>query len=210
VARRQVAAWTAAVVLWVGLGFSLGWYYTFTYYGRAGWPMPVPEGWAAILLYYFSVLNIATEGQAVHWMIAFPAAGSLWTACLQATAPRLGLERPPWRRAALMLAVATVPLALPGPAMAWLAGQTEAGFAWDRMLAVALRRGNIRYGPWLTPVYFGLGCLCLALQWGFCRRLYGGSGRRGWGHYPLAAIVLVVAACVIGAALGLPLRLLLE
>lgn len=207
---RAVSAWAVAILVWLALGFSLGWYYTFTYYGRAGWPMPLPECWAALLLYYFSVLNIETEGQAVHWMLAFPTAGLLWAACLQLTAPWLGLWRPSGYKLAGALVFAALPLAIPGPAMAWLAGQTDAGFDWGRMTAVALRRGNVRPEPWLTPLYVGLGFLCLAMQWGLCRRLYGGTGRPGWSHYPLTAVVLALAACVIGAAVGFPLRLVLE
>jgi hypothetical protein len=46
---KSIAYWFAAVSLWLGLAFSLGWYYTFTYYGRSGWLMPLPEACGGLL-----------------------------------------------------------------------------------------------------------------------------------------------------------------
>ena len=207
---RLVLRWAVAILLWLALGFSLGWYYTFTYYGRAGWPMPTPESCAAIVLYYFSVLNVATEIQAVHWMIAFPIAGILWVAALDRVARWLALERPAFERALLTLALATVPLLLPAPWLAYRAGLTDGGFVFRRMLDVALRHGFVTPPSWLNPICFALGLVALGLQAHAYHRLYAGAGRKAWIHVPAAVIALTVAACVLGAVVALPLRFWLE
>lgn len=208
--KSSVLQWSAALLIWLAVAFSLGWYYTFTYYGRAGWPMPFPEAWASILLYYFSVINAETEIQAVHWMLVFPCAGCLWPHLLRATAARLPMARPDVSRLALALALAALPVALPGPLMAILAGQTGDGMAWERMIAVALRRGFVTPGWWLTPLYFGLGALTFALQIRVYRRSFPLSARTAWKHYPAAAIVLAVVSTVLAALASYPLRALFE
>lgn len=72
-----------AVMCWLALSVSLGWYYTVTYFGAIGWPMPSVETIGALVLYYFSVINAATEIQAVHWLAVFPISGFLWAALLK-------------------------------------------------------------------------------------------------------------------------------
>lgn len=64
-----------ALLCWLALAVSLGWYYTVTYFGAVGWPMPSVETLGVLFLYYFSVLNVATEIQAVHWLLVFPLRG---------------------------------------------------------------------------------------------------------------------------------------
>ena len=199
-----------AVALWLAVGFSLGWYYTFTYYGVQGWPMPSIEPCAALILYYFSVLNVDTELQAIHWMLVFPAAGALWVAALSWVARRLGMAPPAFGRTYLRFAWAALPLALPGPIMAYLAGQMDGRFVWQRMINVALRRGNVSPWPWLTPLYVGLGLLALSLSLYVYRVSFRTPAGKAWVHYPVSAILLTLLSCLTGAAIGLPLRLLLE
>ncbi|MBX7259816.1 MAG: hypothetical protein K1Y02_25905, partial [Candidatus Hydrogenedentes bacterium] len=203
---RRAVLWAATLFIWLAVAFSLGWYYTFTYYGRAGWPMPFPEAWASILLYYFSVINAETEVQAVHWMLVFPCAGWLWPYLLRATAARLPTARPDLARLAFALALAAIPVALPGPIMAVLAGHTAEGFAWDRMIAVALRRGFVTPEWWLTPLYVGLGILTFALQIRAYRWYFPLPARTAWMHYPAAAISLAVVSTVFAALASYPLR----
>lgn len=208
--RRDGAELAAAGAIWLGVAFSLGWYYTFTYYGHAGWPMPMIEPCAALVLYYFSVLNVDTEIQAVHWMLVFPAAGFLWAWALRFTAPRFGAERPPYARLALLLALGAVPMALPGPWMMWVAGQTDAGFDVNRMIAVALRRGHVLPWPGLSPMYFALGLLGLAIEVAAYARLFGRPLARAIAHYAASAVLLTVSACVLAAVAAWPLRWALE
>lgn len=198
------------VAVWLGVGFSMGWYYTFTYYGRAGWPMPVPEVCASLILYYFSVLNVDTEIQAVHWMLVFPAAAGLWVASLRVLAGKMGAKLPPFAGTYLMFSLAALPMALPGPWTAWIAAATPDGPTWARMMAVALRRGSVSSWQWLSPMYFGLGLASFGLQVLAYRRLFPGRAARPWVHYPLSGILLVLASAVTGAVAALPLRALLE
>lgn len=199
-----------ATLIWLAVAISLGWYYTFTYYGRAGWPIPMPEPCAALVLYYFSVLNVDTEIQAVHWLIVFPLAGLLWSLSLGVTARRLGLKPPDWTITFRNLSLAAIPLALPGPWMAWIAGVRDDQFTWHRMVAVALRRGNVEPWYWLSPMYLALGIAGFAIQIVLYRTLFAGTAQQRWIHYPVAAIVLVVLSSALAALAALPVRLWLE
>ncbi|MCC6491170.1 MAG: hypothetical protein IT364_27020 [Candidatus Hydrogenedentes bacterium] len=208
--RRDTLYLTAGITIWLGVGFSLGWYYTFTYYGRAGWPMPLPETCAALVLYYFSVLNVDTEWQALHWMLVFPAAAALWVECLRRCARWMGYAQPPFRTVFLLFGLATLPLALPGPWMAWIAGIQDGAFHVDRMLAVALRRGFVTPWSWLSPMYAGLGTLGLFLQLTAYKRNFRMPGAKAWMHYPLSMLALVATSAVSAAIAALPLRLWFE
>ncbi len=208
--RHPAIDWILGVALYLALGFSLGWYYTFTYYGRTGIPMPHPESCAAIVLYYFSVLNVDTEVQAVHWMVVFPITGLLWASALNRLAPRFGMSTPSLVNIYLLTAIACIPLAAPGPALALLAGWQDDGFTFDRMIKVALRRGNRLPDPWLTPLYLVLGVAALGLQWRLLRACFGQTFGSAIRHYLVSAIALFLAAAVLGAAISIPLRLALE
>ncbi|MDZ4861279.1 MAG: hypothetical protein SGI88_20090 [Candidatus Hydrogenedentes bacterium] len=200
-----------AILIWLGVGLSLGWYYTFTYYGRTGVPMPTIEPCAALVLYYFSVINVRTEIQAVHWMIVYPAAGLLWAWALQITARYMKLETPKFSVALFALACAAIPLAIPAPWMTWVAGHVqEKDFEMSRMLLVALRREE--QAPWtaLTPMYVALGFVALGCQLYVYRRLYKLSLNVAVKHYLISAVVLSGIAAVIGATAALPMRYLLE
>ncbi len=201
----------AALTVWLAVGLSLGWYYTFTYFGRTGVPMPTLEPCAALVLYYFSVLNVRTEIQAVHWMVVFPIAGALWAFALQVVAKYMRVAAPAFSTAFFVLACASLPLALPAPFMTWIAGYgSDSGFDFTRMYMVALRRDNQSPWPTLTPTYLVLGFVTLALQLYVYRRLYPAPLKRAVVHYLLSAVVLSAAAAVIGATAAIPLRLLLE
>ena len=200
-----------ATLIWTGVGLSLGWYYTFTYYGRTGVPMPTIEPCAALILYYFSVLNVRTEIQAIHWMIVFPAAGALWAAALRVTARYLRIEAPPFHVVFFALSCAALPLVLPAPWMTWIAGYEESdGFRLSRMLLVALRRDGQAPWPSLTPLYLALGIAALAIQLWLYSRLFRLPLRRALVHYLISAVVLSATAAIVGATAAIPMRLLLE
>jgi len=207
---KAAPAYALAAAIWLLLAFSLGWYYTFTYYGRAGWPMPMVEPCTALVLYYFSVLNIATEGQAIHWMLVFPAAGFLWCASLQAAARRHEASRLPFHALCAVVAIGSLPMALPGPWMAWIAAQTADGPSYERMIAVALRRGFVNPWPGLSPAYAALALMGLAWQLAAYRFLFTFRGLAAVRHLATSALVCVAAACIAGGILGWPMRWLLE
>ncbi|MBI4557783.1 MAG: hypothetical protein HY706_09375 [Candidatus Hydrogenedentes bacterium] len=200
----------AAIALYLALAFSLGWYYTFTYYGRTGWPMPTPDTCASLILYYFSVLNVATAGQAVHWLLTFPIAGLLWATSLWVSAAWFQQRKPEWSVLSFQFALTTVPMSIPGPVMAWIAGRTDVGFVWQHALAVALRHAWIEPAGWLTPLYFGLGLVALALQIFVYIRLFAKPSRSACLHFLVSAILLTLAICCVGALAAVPLRFCLE
>jgi hypothetical protein len=210
-ARR--ALWSdlgKAFVLWLGVGLSLGWYYAFTYYGRSGWPMPAPEPCAALILYYYSVLNVSTVIQAVHWLVVFPVAGLLWVSTLTITAPYFGGKRTEYAWTVLRFSVTSVPLILPAPVMAYLAGRTVYGFSWQHMLDVALRRAGATPGSWVTPLYVGLAIAALIWQIFVHAKIFDLYGKKAMQHYVVSAIFLVIFSCGAATLASWPLRWALE
>lgn len=199
-----------ATLIWLAIGLSLGWYYTFTYCGKVGWPMPLIEPCAGLLLYYFSVINASTEIQAVHWMATFPVAGALWPLALLLTAWWMKLAPPGFARLFWRLSLGLVPMALAGPWMAWVAGAHDGAFSWHTMVQVALRRDFVE--PWasLSPLYLALGLAGLAIQIWQYRRCFPLPAKQAWQHYLLSAIVLVLMAGLLGELAGHPLRAWLE
>jgi hypothetical protein len=198
------------VLLWLAAGFSLGWYYTFTYYGRQGWPMPLLETSGALIAYYFSVLNVDTRWQAIHWMAIFPITAIIWVAVLRWSARLVDAAKPSWRRLLMATAAAALPLALPGPWLAWLAGTKYGAFEWETMIKIALRRDGYSPWNWLSPMYFSLGLAGLALELTIFTRGRGATARQLAIHYLVSAIIYTVACCAAAAVLAWPLRNWLE
>jgi hypothetical protein len=210
--RLRQAGWLSiAMLCWLLLSVSIGWYYTVTYFGRVGWPMPSVETVGALLLYYFSVLNVDTEIQAIHWVLVFPIAGFLWSLLLCEVARRSGQATNPERaRLAAMIALASLPLSLPLPYMMFVAGETVEGWQLQRMLDVALRRGNVSPWPMLSPVYFTLGVAAIALHAAMLRHSFQYGWLRLLRHTGLTAVVFLLAVALSGTAASYPLRWWLE
>jgi hypothetical protein len=199
-----------AVVLWLFLGVGLGWYYTITYYGRTGLPMPSPEACASLVLYYFSVMNVETWIQAIHWLAVFPLAGILWVSSLTVTAPFFGGRRVEYGWTLTRFAVTTLPLAAPTPLLAYWAGQTGHGFSFGRMIAVALRQAGCPSWSWLSPVFIALGGAALAWQIYVYVKVFDLKGRKAVLHYLVSAILLVLLSCGVGTFASFPLRWFFE
>lgn len=198
-----------AAVCWLSLAVSVGWYYTVTYFGRVGWPMPSVETVGALLLYYFSVLNVDTEIQAVHWLVVFPFSGFVWAAILTYSF-RNSANTPSMPALAARLGLASVPLSLPMPYMMFAAGQTANGWQLQRMLDVALRRGNIPVWPWLSPMYFALGVASFALHIWIIRRSFSQPILAQIRHVLISSVAFVLAVALMGTLVSFPLRAWLE
>lgn len=213
----------AITLLYLLFGLSLGCYYTATYFGGTGLPVPPCEAISGILFYYFSVVNASTEIQAVHWMITFVLAGYIWIAALWCTfrvSARTGHAAPtydeapgaPNRFAALGLSVAsaTIPLSLPLPFMIRWMGTAGDGFSWSRFIAVCLRHAWVNPPMWLNYVYLGLGSVALVVQVVLVRRLWRVSWKRFLVTFAIAFCMALVVSIASGAILSLPLRAALE
>lgn len=197
---------TRAGLLWVGLGFGLGWYYAFTHYDHSGWPMPSPEGFASLILYYFSVLNVRPELQIVHWLAVFPVAGFLWVWVLTVTAPYYGGRQVDYAYTALRFAITSLPVVVAGPAMAFMAATGGAGgLDWNQMMAVALRSGHMVPWPWLTPLYAGLTGAVLIWQIGLYVKVFDLRGKKALAHFLSSIIALGVVACGLATLVAIPL-----
>jgi hypothetical protein len=137
---KRVAIHLAITFLYLAVGMSLGCYYTATYFGRSGWPLPSCEAVSGVLLYYLSVVDTSTEIQAFHWMAVFVAAGHLWIGSLWCVSNQLTRTSDRFRNLGLSVALGTIPLSLPIPFMVCWMGDTADGFSWSRFIAVCLRR----------------------------------------------------------------------
>jgi hypothetical protein len=208
--RAWIGDLVKAIVVWLLLGVGLGWYYTATYYGRSGWPMPLPEACAPLILYYFSVLNVATSIQALHWLAVFPLAGILWVTTLAVTAPFFGGKRTEYGWTLVRFAVTSLPLAAPTPLMAYWAGQTGYGFSWARMVAVALRQAGWMPWWWLTPLYVALAIIALVWQVLVYVKVFDLRGKKALLHYVVSAVMLALLSCGLGTFASMPLRWWLE
>jgi len=200
-----------ACLIWMGLAFSLGFYYVFTYYGRSGWPMPLPESCAALVFYYFSVLNVDTAYQAIHWLVAFPLAGVLWVTTLTLTAPFFGGVRTEYAWTLLRFSKTCLPLIAPAPVLVLYAAHSTAGFSVMNAVSVALRRGGgTMPGAWLTPLYVGLGVACLVWQILLYVKLFDLHGKKAFVHYATGVVLLVIFVSGLATLLSFPLRYWLE
>ncbi len=202
--------WVNAIALWLALAFSLGWYYTFTYYGRSGWPMPSMEGCGGIIFYYFSVLNVRAEIQALHWMLAFPLAGILWVMLLSFTAPYFKQRNENLAWSLVQFGLAALPLSLPGPYMAYLAGKANGVWTFHTMLDVAFRRVGGPPFDWLTPLYLGLSAAALLCHVYVYSQVFHLRGKDAWKHFLLTAALFFCAIAGLACILAGPLRYFLE
>lgn len=220
---KKVAKHPAITFLYLLFGLSLDCYYTATYFGGSGWPLPSCEALSGVLLYYLSVVNLAnasTELQAVHWMISFVASGYLWIGALcysssmiyGTTAHRdTASEDPACHRftsLGLPVALATIPVSAPIPFMVWWIGGTAQGFSWSHFVAVCLRRAFVDPPIWLNYAYLVLGTAVLVTQIAVLRKKLGTGWKRLSGILALAFGVLLVIVIVAGFLLSSVLQVL--
>ena len=196
---------TRAGLLWLGLGFGLGWYYAFTEYDRSWWPMPLPEGAASLILYYFSTLNARPELQVLHWLAVFPVAGFLWVWVLTVTAPYYGGRQVDYAYTSLRFAMTSLPVVLAGPVMAFVAARGTGGLDWGQMTAVAFREAHAVAWPWLTPLYAGLTAVALIWQIALYVKVFDLHGKKAWAHFLSSVVALGVAACGLATLAAIPL-----
>jgi hypothetical protein len=207
---KRLSTHLVITFLYLALGLSLGCYYSATYFGRSGWPLPSCEAISGVLLYYFSVINATTEMQAFHWMAVFVAAGYLWLASLWHTSKRLTGTRDRFTTLGVPVALTTIPMSLPIPFMIWWMGGTNDGFSWSHFVSVCLRHAWVNPPIWLNYVYFGLAVIALAAQIAIIRRKWGGNWKRFLATIALAFILLLVVVIGAGTVLSYPLRAVLE
>jgi hypothetical protein len=138
---------------------------------------------------------------------------------LTVTAPFFGGRRTEYGWTLVRFAVTTLPLAAPTPLMAYWAGQTARimdghtggyGFAWGRMMAVALRQAECMPWWWLTPLYVALAIIALVWQLFVYVKVFDIQGRKAVLHYLASAVLLVLLSCGAGTLAAMPLRWWLE
>jgi len=205
--RNTVSDLAKAIVLWLALGFSLGWYYLLTYDGRFAWPMPTPEACASLLLFYLSKLELKPAYQIVHWLALFPIAGVLWVTILALTAPFFGGRRAEYGWTVWRFSLSSLPLVLAGPVLAFLAGRVPGGWSWRQMTSIALGRGAVTPGPLLPYVFFGLAVLCLIWQVARYVPIFELRGKKGWLHFLVSLALLAIMASGLATLAALPFRL---
>jgi len=219
---KRLSTHAMIVLIYLSFGCSLGCYYTATYFGATGWPLPLCEAVAGVLLYYFSVVNASTELQAVHWIAVFVAAGYLWIASLCYVSTRLtgtstladqpdgATAQDRFARLGRSVALSTLPLSLPIPLMVWWMGGTDGGFSWSRFVAVCLRHAWVAPPTWLNYVYCVLATVTLITQIVLIRRQLRTNWKRCCVTVAVAFGMLLVISIGSGMLLAYPLRSLFE
>jgi len=206
--RRKTALWDCieAALLWVALGFSLGWYYTYAYSRAPGWPMPLPEACGAVILYYFSAFSTGPWIRVIHWLVLFPIAGFLWVTLLTLTAPFFGGKRTEYTWMLLQFALTSLPLIIPGPILAGMAGRTLLGFNARHIIEVGLLRAQPFYSPsWLTPLFVGLAVISLVWQVVLYLRMFETKGKKAVVHLLVSAFFLACMTCGLATFAAYPL-----
>lgn len=207
---KRLPGWLLALTADLGLGLSLGLYYTITYYGRALLPLPGFVALGAPFMYYVAVdEQCNTVIQAWLWMAIFPLTGLLWRTGL-AWVPRVwgkaNLEVRPTRSETDLEVRPTRcywPLLVPIPLLMWLVGRPGGQWAWSDFIAVCLRRQNVDSPTWLTPLMMALAVLAFALELHQTWRLLPGTDRlRRAATLTVTVMLFILAVVAVGSALS--------
>ncbi|MBI2425153.1 MAG: hypothetical protein HYV27_20170 [Candidatus Hydrogenedentes bacterium] len=199
-----------AIVLWLVLAFSVGWYYAVTYFAGGAWPLPLPEALAGFTAYYFSQASTHAPLQVLHWLILFPLAGVAWVYLLSVTAPYFGGRCESFTWALWRFSLASLPLSLPGPYLAWAAGARHGHWGFQSMMQVAFRQDGHPPLAWITPLYVVLALIALALQVHAHRRVFHLRGQAVWHHLLLSGAIYLFAVAGFANFAAYPIRYFLE
>ncbi len=164
--REQVGDWAVALGLWSCLGFGAGYYYAFTAPGALGWPLPTPEGVGAAWLFQSiqnTVHNDSAWLQRALWVLAFPAAGTVWTLLLWLIAPRFDIKLPPFTDTLRDLAWGAAPVTLLSLGMTLWAWWKGWGFWWSYMGASGWTVRPQAW-HWVASVFLGAAIVSSSIQ----------------------------------------------
>mgnify|MGYP005838154857 CR=1 FL=1 len=207
--RMILFNWMNAVALWLAFGFTLGWYYTFTYShstALSGGAIPTIEACGGFIMYYFSAVNASPMAQLLRWMAVFPVAGILWAALLALTAPCFGGKTERFSEAVFRLALASLPLTPPGLYLAYLAGGARGSWSIRVMLDVAMHRVGVTSPPWVSPVYQVLGLIAFACHLYVYQGAFGARGGRALLHFLVTGLVYILVIVGLATLAAIPLR----
>jgi hypothetical protein len=202
--RASLAAASVAVLVSnLGVGVSVGLYYTELYYGRHGALLPTPVCISAPLIYYVArPSSLTAEAQAALWMALFPVCALTWV-CLLLLAT--GRTRTVASVARLLwgLALASLPIVGALPWMVWVCGAAPDGWSWRRLVDVSLRRAFVESSPAMTLVFVACAALAMLLEGAAARRFLGGRWVfRAAACVGAQVVVSVVGGLVLASVLG--------
>jgi len=189
-----------AFLMDIGLGLSLGMYYTVVSFSRVVVPLPGFVALGAPFLYYNMLHGLPnTVTQAWLWMACFPVVGLMWRGALWVTASLLRLPVRP-NDIARATGRCAWPLLLPALAMMLALGWTKRyGFQWDAFVEVCLRRRSVSDPGWPTPVFVPLAILAMGLELRSIWRLVSYvPARRKWGLVAGAVFLTLIAIAAVG------------
>ncbi|MBN2311330.1 MAG: hypothetical protein JXR94_20300 [Candidatus Hydrogenedentes bacterium] len=195
--NRVLSSWATAILLWVGLGFSLAWYHYLAEYGRAGWPVPTPEAAAGLLIYRGYASPLQRLVRDVYWLVAVAGGAGLWVGLLHVTAPYFGGGGGKLCDVARDFAYTSVPLVVLGPLVTAAAWYWEWGYWWSRTDWFAAWARLARPWPWLGPAYLAAAGAALAFQFVVYWKTVRVRGVKLVAH--LAICLGLLATCAIGA-----------
>ncbi|MCP4640357.1 MAG: hypothetical protein GY851_07995 [bacterium] len=158
-----------ALALWIGIGFSAGWFLYLTDHGRAGWPLPTPEAAGGFLIYKYSTTTFQRAARDLHWMLSVTGGGLLWPWLLHLTAPFYGGGGRRLHEVMVRFALTGIPIVVLGLLAAVAAWQNGWGYWWSASDWFTSWMSLSRPWDWIQPVYLttavGVVIIQLVVYW---------------------------------------------
>jgi hypothetical protein len=180
-----------AILLWVGLAYSVGWYLGITKMGTKGWFLPSPETAAAYVGYRVSMPQLNSPYDEFWWFILVPCVGWAWVALQCITSPYFGGLAPGIMLTTRIFALATLPITALGPIVGYSVWTSERKMFWDELYLAMTRQGWVEPNPWLGPMYMGMAVVSLVLQGVVHYKVFGIRGPRALAHFALSLVLLM-------------------
>jgi len=181
--QETIKDWLKAVLLWLGLGASLGLYYRIVANDAGGWLLPYPEALCSALLVYFAEVELSGRVEILVWLVGVVLTGVFWVGIQTVIAPFFDGRRAHFSMTLVRAGLSALPLSLVGLWLVYVAGKSGGGWRFAQFMDTAMGRGGVR--PWehLNVLYLGLAVLALLVQLRVFSTCYDVKGRKALGHF---------------------------
>lgn len=191
--RERIISFWVAVLLWLVLGYCVGWYRAATSPGDAGWPLPAPVAAAGFLACTFGLYEVDPPLMRALWLLLFPCAGMVWVALQCLTAPYFDGRRADFLITLRPYAWSSLPTALSAPLVAFLLWRDWGAVLRPKyLLDFAEYYGDL--WPWLGTVFVSFALVSLLLHVLTHRKTFELRGRAAWAHFLVSLALLIVTA----------------
>ena len=188
-----------AIMCWIAVAYSVGWYNTLTRMGARQWPLPSPETAGAHLASFIAWDGFQPHYERVWWFALFPFCGYCWVAMQVYTSPYFDGRHVSISEAVRPFALASLPIAAMGPVVAYYIYQRRGEFLFETFYLRAVEFGLVEPEPWLGPGFLILASASIVLQFFVHNHVFAIPPQRAPVHFMSNAVVAALAS--LGAAL---------